>query len=69
MVNWQDPALLLKDYCASCDSMSVNIAVNSCLVSLVKLGHAIAGVYMCVRLHRQEIANLYRAATILAGTL
>jgi len=57
MVNWNDPALLLKDYCASRDSMSVKIAVDGRLVSLVKSGHAIAGVYMCVRLHRQEIAN------------
>jgi hypothetical protein len=57
MVNWQDPALLLKDYCESRRSMSVNIVLDSHLVSLVKLGHAIAGVYMCVRLHNQEIAN------------
>ena len=35
----------------------VKIAFDSRLVALVKLGHAIAGVYMCVRLHRQEIAN------------
>jgi hypothetical protein len=56
MVNWQDPALLLKDYCAR-DSMSINIAADGRLVSLVKLGHAIAGVYMCVRPFKQGIAN------------
>ena len=59
MVNWHDPALLLKDYCAcpglSLKSLSTNFSLDCHLVAIVKLYHAIAGIYMCVRLHRQEI--------------
>jgi hypothetical protein len=57
MVNWKDPALLLNDSGAPAATMLVNIAIDSLLVAFVKLGHAIGGLYMCVRLHWQESAN------------
>ena len=45
-------------------SMLVNIAIDSLLVAFIKLGHAIGGLYMCVRLYWQESANWYRITTI-----
>jgi len=59
MVNWHDPSLLLKDYSAS-RALHVsqrNIALDHYLVALIKLYHTIGGIYMCVRLHRQEITR------------
>lgn len=38
-------------------SVSANIALDSHLDAFVKLNHAIAGLYMCVRPHGQEIAH------------
>jgi len=49
MVNWHDPALILKDYGASWSICRVNIAIDRLLVAAIKLHHAIAGIYMCVR--------------------
>jgi hypothetical protein len=49
MVNWHDPALILKDYGASWSICRVNIAIDCLLVAAIKLHHAIAGIYMCVR--------------------
>ena len=49
MVNWHDPALILKDYGASWSICRVNIAIDRLLVAAIKLHHAMAGIYMCVR--------------------
>ena len=45
IIDWIDPAVILKDYGAS---MSVNIAIDSHLVTVTfnQPNHAIAGIYM-----------------------
>lgn len=39
--------------------VSANIVLDGHLVALIKLNHAIAGLYMCVRLHMQETGRWY----------
>jgi hypothetical protein len=51
MVNWHDPALLLKDYSASCGCRVDRFHPDGLLVALIKLNHAIAGIFMCVHTH------------------
>ena len=49
MVNWQDPVLLLRDYCALPNRrVDSNVALTNylLLVDLTKLLHATAGLYM-----------------------
>lgn len=51
MVKWDDPSLLLKDFSASCVLRVSQYPVDSYLVALIKLYHAIGGIYMYVHLH------------------
>ena len=56
MVNWHDPAILLKDYSAF-RTFRISIDIDSLLVAFDKLNHAIAGIYLCIRLRWQEITH------------
>jgi len=51
MVKWDDPSLLLKDFSASCILRVSQYPIDSYLVALIKLYHAIGGIYMYVHLH------------------
>ena len=52
MVNWHDPAVLLKDRSASRVVSVGQYAIDSnLLVAFIKLSHAIGGIYMYVPLH------------------
>ena len=55
MANWRDPSLL-KDYSTfrALHVSHLNIPIDNYLVALIKLYHTIGGIYMCVRLHKQE---------------
>ena len=46
MVNWHDPALLLKEYRASCGFRVGQIALDSHLGAASNLNHAVAGIYL-----------------------
>ena len=50
MVNWHDPSLLLDDYGASrgCLVEILYLLTLPPLVALIKLNHALAGVFMFV---------------------
>ena len=56
MVNWRDPALLLKDYCASRGPCVTRITFERHPDTFIKFNHAVSGIYMCVCLYKQEIA-------------
>jgi len=51
MVDWHDPALILKDQGASWSICRVNISTDRLLVAAIKVHHAIGGIYMCGRFH------------------
>ena len=55
MVNWDDPSILLEDFSASCVFRVGPHSPDSypLAVALIKLYHAIGGIYMCVRLRKQ----------------
>jgi len=53
MVDWDDSSLLLKDFSTSCVLRVSQYRLDSYLVALIKLYHAIGGIYMCVHLHEQ----------------
>ena len=57
MVNWQDPVLLLNEYCTSLVPSSASIALDGHIDAFLKLNHAIIAIYMCVRLHGQKSSH------------
>ena len=58
MVNWHDPAVLLKDRSTSRVVPVGQYAIDSSLlVAFIKLSHAIGGIYMYVPLHQSFIAS------------
>lgn len=57
MVNWHSFATILEDYSASHDLCVSQHPIDSSLVALIKLNHAIGGIYMFVHLHTQESAH------------
>lgn len=53
MVNGDDPSFPLKDFSTSCVLRVTQYRLDSYLVALVKLYHAVGGIFMCVRLYKQ----------------
>jgi hypothetical protein len=69
MVNWHDPVLVLRDYRAFPPihrQLDVALTTNRLLVALIKLDHALAGIYMYVH---PFYAGEFALISYLAGRL